>query len=489
MNRINTADYPESHVPAVPSNREIPHDYQAEQCVLGCLMCDPEAFDQASAMLTRDDFYEVNHQIIFESCQRLAAAGQNIDPVTLRADLESRNLFSRAGGQNYIAGIMSAVPGGASVASYASVVKDRSVKRLLLRACRDVAEFIFTEGGATSAEVLHKAEGVLLQISERTLSGDSVGPRPISEVADETLQRISTNINSSRQGGSGVTGVSTGFTELDKLTGGFHEGELIILAARPGMGKTTLAMNIAENVFLGPRVDKPVLVFSLEMPAWQLVMRMLSALSDVKLESLNSGKVTAEDMRNLGQAVALLRNQDRGSMLYIDDQTGISPSDVRVRARKILKEHGGLSLIVIDYLQHMSIPGYGTDKLQEVSEISRSLKQIAMDLKVPVVALAQLSRSPEKRPDKRPMNSDLRDSGAIEQDADLIMFIYRDDYYHKDSKDRGLSEIIISKQRNGPTGDFKLVFENEYSRFANYNQNYDSPDMQPRPSDVNRYGS
>ncbi|MGN1357349.1 MAG: replicative DNA helicase [Succinivibrionaceae bacterium] len=472
--KIDISLYPKAKASStVSSGREIPHDYNAEQSVLGCILLDNAAWETASSSLRPEDFYNQANRLIFESFLRLANSQQNIDSVTLQSDLDSRHLLDKVGGQNYLIHLQDIVPSAASVRSYVNVVRDRAIKRQVLDCCRRLSDYTYENTDLEGEDILDKAEHDIFEIAENRIMNESSGPQPLAELIKPTMERLKDNM--SRKGG--VAGVASGFTELDKKTNGFHEGELIILAARPSMGKTTLAMNIVEHAFLNPENTKPVLVFSLEMPAWQLNLRMLSSISRIELEKLSRGTLDSSDCVNLGKAVSLMK--ERGDMLYIDDQTGLSPMDVRTRARKIARERGGISLIMIDYLQHMSIPGYGTDKQQEVSEISRSLKQLAMELNVPVIALSQLNRSLENRTDKRPMNSDLRESGAIEQDADLIMFIYRDEYYHKDSKDKGLAEIIIGKQRNGPTGTTKLLFENKFSRFSNYTRDYDDPSLQP----------
>lgn len=478
--KIDISKYPDRKTidRSIVPGREIPHDYNAEQSVLGCILLDNTAWEYVSGVLRPEDFYNQANKIIYESFTRLANSQQNIDVVTLQSDLDGLHLLERVGGQSYLIFLQDKVPSIASIRSYASVVRDRAIKRQVIDCCKKISDYTYENGDIGGEDILDKAEHDIFEIAENRIMNESSGPQSLSNLIKPTMERIQANMSSK----GGVTGIPSGFTDLDSKTNGFHEGELIILAARPSMGKTTLAMNIVENAFLNPNNDKPVLVFSLEMPAWQLNLRMLSSLSRIELEKLSRGTLTSGDCTNLGKAVSLMK--DRGEMLYIDDQTGLSPMDVRTRARKIAREKGGISLIMIDYLQHMSIPGYGNDKQQEVSEISRNLKQLAMELKVPVIALSQLNRSLESRTDKRPMNSDLRESGAIEQDADLIMFIYRDEYYHKDSKDKGLAEVIIGKQRNGPTGTTMLLFENKFSRFSNYTNNYDDPSLQPPPSDM-----
>ncbi len=473
--KIDISKYPQKKQQAtVPiSSREIPHDYSAEQSVLGCILLDGNAWDIAGSLLHADDFYNQANRLIFESFIRLANSQQNIDAVTLQSDLDNHHLLEKVGGQNYIIHLQDFVPSAASVRSYVNVVRDRAIKRQVLDCCRKLSDFTYENTSLEGEDILDKAEHDIFQIAENRIMNESSGPQQLSDLIKPTMDRLQSNMANK----GGVTGIPSGFNDLDGKTNGFHEGELIIVAARPSMGKTTFAMNIVENVFLNHSVNKPVLVFSLEMPAWQLNLRMLSSISRIKLEALSKGSLSSDDCNKLAKAVSVMK--DRGDMLYIDDQTGLSPMDVRTRARKIARERGGISMIMIDYLQHMSIPGYGTDKQQEVSEISRSLKQLAMELKVPVIALSQLNRGLESRTDKRPMNSDLRESGAIEQDADLIMFIYRDEYYHKDSKDKGLAEIIIGKQRNGPIGTTMLLFEGAFSRFSNYTNNYDDPSLQP----------
>lgn len=487
MDKIDTSRYPggkNRNVPVIPENlREIPHDNQAEQALLSCLMIDANAWDQVSSILEDDDFYEMAHREIFRVCRSIAESGHTIDLVTLISQLREMNYLERVGGEEYITRLAEATPGASSVRNYADIVRDRAIKRKILDTVKTVTEEIYSQKHTSSVEVLGMVDRAVSEISKRTVSG-STGPVPVDVVMTETIERIRGFMVNAQNGGNGVTGLSSGFRRLDEMIRGFHEGEMIILAARPSMGKTALGMNFVENAFLNPANHRPVVVFSMEMPAWSLVFRMLSSISGVKMNKLSKGELDQDEMNKLLQAAGIIKQEDRKNMLFIDQQPGLSPADIRVRTRNIVKEHGPVSLILIDYLQIMSFPGYGTDKQQEISAISHSLKAIAMEFKVPVIALSQLNRSVESRTDKRPMNSDLRESGSIEQDADLIMHIYRDEYYHKDSKDKGIAEIIIGKQRNGPIGTVKLLFESEYSRFANFDERYENPELQPRPSDL-----
>ncbi len=436
-----------------------PHSLEAEQSVLGGLLLDNETWDRVSEKVVAQDFYSRSHRIIFETIGALIEHGEPVDLITLSEGLENDQRLEDAGGFVYLAEMMKNTPSAANITAYAEIVRERAVTRELISVANEIAEAGYDTQGRSSAELLDFAETKVFAIAEQR-ANKSEGPESISSVLEKTVDRIEKLCN---EPNDGVTGVSTGFVDLDKMTAGLQPSDLIIIAARPSMGKTTFAMNLAENAAMTQ--DKPALVFSLEMPSDQLMMRMLASLGRIDQTKIRTGQLDDEDWARLSSTMGLLLENGK---MFIDDAAGLTPTDVRSRARRIARDHGGLSMIMIDYLQLMRVPALSDNRTLEISEISRSLKALAKELKVPVVALSQLNRSLEQRSDKRPINSDLRESGAIEQDADLIMFIYRDEVYNDDSEWKGMSEIIIGKQRNGPIGRIALTFQGQYSRFDNY---------------------
>mgnify|MGYP006101426749 FL=1 len=436
-----------------------PHSLEAEQSVLGGLLLDNETWDRVSEKVVAQDFYSRSHRIIFETIGVLIELGEPVDLITLSESLENDQKLDDAGGFVYLAEMMKNTPSAANITAYAEIVRERAVTRELISVANEIAEAGYDTQGRSSAELLDFAETKVFAIAEQRVN-KSEGPESISSVLEKTVDRIEKLCN---EPSGGVTGVSTGFVDLDKMTAGMQPSDLIIVAARPSMGKTTFAMNLAENAAMTQ--DKPALVFSLEMPSDQLMMRMLASLGRIDQTKIRTGQLDDEDWARLSSTMGLLLENGK---MFIDDAAGLTPTDVRSRARRIARDHGGLSMIMIDYLQLMRVPALSDNRTLEISEISRSLKALAKELKVPVVALSQLNRSLEQRSDKRPINSDLRESGAIEQDADLILFIYRDEVYHDDSEWKGMSEIIIGKQRNGPIGRIPLTFQGKYSRFDNY---------------------
>ncbi len=436
-----------------------PHSLEAEQSVLGGLLLDNETWDRVSEKVVAQDFYSRSHRIIFEVIGVLIELGEPVDLITLSERLENDQKLDDAGGFVYLAEMMKNTPSAANITAYAEIVRERAVTRELISVANEIAEAGYDTQGRTSAELLDFAETKVFAIAEQRVN-QSEGPESISSVLEKTVDRIEKLCNDPS---GGVTGVSTGFVDLDKMTAGMQPSDLIIVAARPSMGKTTFAMNLAENAAMTQ--DKPALVFSLEMPSDQLMMRMLASLGRIDQTKIRTGQLDDEDWARLSSTMGLLLENGK---MFIDDAAGLTPTDVRSRARRIARDHGGLSMIMIDYLQLMRVPALSDNRTLEISEISRSLKALAKELKVPVVALSQLNRSLEQRADKRPINSDLRESGAIEQDADLILFIYRDEVYNDDSEWKGMSEIIIGKQRNGPIGRIPLTFQGKYSRFDNY---------------------
>jgi replicative DNA helicase len=436
-----------------------PHSMESEHAVLGGLLLDNDTWDRVSEKVVAQDFYSRAHRIIFESFGVLVETGEPVDLITLSEALENSQQLDDVGGFVYLAEMMKNTPSAANITAYAQIVRERAVTRELIAVANEIAEAGYDTQGRTSADLLDFAETKVFAIAEQRTNKNE-GPENLHSVLEKTVDRIEKLCN---EPSNGVTGISTGFSDLDKMTAGLQPSDLIIVAARPSMGKTTFAMNLAENAAM--MQDKPALIFSLEMPSDQLMMRMLASLGRIDQTKIRTGQLDDEDWARLSSTMGLLIESGK---MYIDDAAGLTPTDVRSRARRIARDHGGLSMIMIDYLQLMRVPALSDNRTLEISEISRSLKALAKELKVPVVALSQLNRSLEQRSDKRPINSDLRESGAIEQDADLILFIYRDEVYNDDSEFKGMAEIIIGKQRNGPIGRVPLTFQGQFSRFDNY---------------------
>ncbi|MBQ4832139.1 replicative DNA helicase [Pseudoalteromonas sp. MMG010] len=436
-----------------------PHSIEAEQSVLGGLMLDNQAFDRVAERVVSQDFYTRTHKLIFEAMTALAEIGDPIDLITISENLEKNDQLAGIGGFAYLAEIAKNTPSAANIDAYADIVRERAVVREMIGVANEIAEAGFNPEGRTSHELLDLAESRVFKIAEqRTKSSE--GPQSIHNILEKTIDKIE-ELYSQPQ--DGVTGVSTGYADLDKMTTGLQPSDLIIVAARPSMGKTTFAMNLAEHAAMTQ--DKPVLIYSLEMPSEQIMMRMLASLGRINQTKVRTGQLDDDDWARLSSTMGLL--MDKGKM-YVDDASGLTPTDVRSRARRIARDHGGISMIMVDYLQLMRVPSLSDNRTLEIAEISRSLKALAKELQCPVVALSQLNRTLEQRADKRPINSDLRESGSIEQDADLIMFIYRDEVYNEESTEKGIAEIIIGKQRNGPIGKVRLTFQGQFSRFDNY---------------------
>ncbi|HEU0151876.1 MAG TPA: replicative DNA helicase [Arenimonas sp.] len=432
-----------------------PQSVEAEQAVIGGLMLAPESLDRVGDFLTEHDFYRRDHRLIYRAIRELSEKNKPFDAVTLGEWFEANALSEQIGGTGYLVELASSTPSAANIRAYAEIVREKAVLRQLIDAGTEIVNDGFQPEGRDSQEVLSAAEMKVFKIAEQGRRGraDFTTLREAMKDAFQILQERYEN-----QGD--VTGLPTGFHDLDEMTAGLQPSDLIILAARPAMGKTTLALNIAEYGAL--KTKKAVAVFSMEMSASQLAFRLISSIGRVNATRLRTGQLEDEDWSRVNMAIKMLSDVK----VMIDDTPALSPDVLRSKARRIKREHD-LGLIVVDYLQLMQVPGSAENRTNEISEISRSLKALAMELKVPVIALSQLNRGLESRTDKRPVMSDLRESGAIEQDADIIMFIYRDDYYNKDSNDKGLAEVIIAKQRNGPTGAVKLKFFGEYTRFDN----------------------
>lgn len=444
----------------VDAIKSAPHSIEAEQSVLGGLMLDNEAWDNVAERVISDDFYLRSHRLIFKGMHHLIERQRPIDLVTLSELLEQNSELQQVGGFAYLLEIQKNTPSSANILAYADIVRERAVVREMIGVANEIAESGFDTQGRSSHELLDMAESKVFKIAEkRTNSND--GPMGIDGILTKTLDRI--EFLSKQTNHNGVTGVSTGYHDLDRMTTGLQPSDLVIVAARPSMGKTTFAMNLAEHAALNE--DKPVVIFSLEMPAEQIMMRMLASLSRVNQTKVRTGNLDDDDWARISSVMGMLNEKNN---MYIDDGSGLTPTEVRSRSRRIAREHGGLSMIMVDYLQLMTVPGMTENRTLEIAEISRSLKALAKELKCPVVALSQLNRSLEQRADKRPVNSDLRESGSIEQDADVIMFIYRDEVYNPEGDKKGLAEIIIGKQRNGPIGSVELMFHGELSRFDNY---------------------
>ncbi len=437
-----------------------PHSVEAEQSVLGGLLLDNTAWDKIADMIGESDFYRADHRLIYRHISKLVSNSRPADVITVSESLESIRELDGIGGLAYLGALSQNTPTAANIRRYAEIVRDRAVMRKLAEVGTEIADTAYNPMGKEAGQLLDEAESKVFAISEEGTRGKQ-GFQQISPILTQVVEKIDELYNSPNK--SNVTGVPTGFSDLDEKTAGLQPGDLIIIAGRPSMGKTSLAMNIAEHVAVDEHL--PVGVFSMEMGASQLCMRMLGSIGRLDQHKLRIGKLDDLDWRKLTEAVGKLND----APLHIDDTAALNPLELRARARRLHREYGKLGLIVVDYLQLMSSSTQGENRATEISEISRSLKGLAKELNVPVVALSQLNRSLEQRPDKRPMMSDLRESGAIEQDADVILFIYRDEVYNKDSSaTKGQAEVIVGKQRNGPTGTVTLTFLGEYTRFANF---------------------
>ena len=433
-----------------------PNSVEAEQSLIGGLMLNKAAWDKIADVVTAEDFYRNDHRLIFTAIAQLVDEGNPCDVVTISEFLDRRSELDKAGGLEYLAALANETPGAANARAYAKIVRERSMLRSLINAGNEIAGSAFGTDGRTATELVDEAERLVFDIADKGTRTGS-GFRLLKEILPAAVDRI----DLLHQSDGDITGISTGYSEFDKLTAGLQGGELIIIAGRPSMGKTTLALNIAENAAIGGKV--PTAVFSMEMPSQQLAFRMISSLGRVDQTHLRTGRFPDEDWSRINTAVQLMSD----APLFIDDSAGLSPTEIRARARRLHREHG-LGLIVIDYLQLMQVPGNKENRATEISEISRSLKALAKELNLPVIALSQLNRSVEQRTDKRPVMSDLRESGAIEQDADLIVFIYREEVYNQDTPRKGIADISIAKQRNGPIGEFPLTFVGRYTKFENW---------------------
>ncbi|MEJ2256134.1 MAG: replicative DNA helicase [Woeseiaceae bacterium] len=437
-----------------------PHSIEAEQAVLGGLLLSSRAWEQVADIISETDFYREDHRLLFRAIHELSDASRPCDAVTVTEWFESRGQVDQVDGGDYISQLASNTPSAANVKAYAEIVREKSILRQLIDVGAEITSGAFSLEGRTSQELLEEAERMVFAIADQ---GARSGSAYVS--VQDMLKEAIDKIQELHEYEGEITGTPTGFKDFDKLTAGLQDSDLIIVAGRPAMGKTTFAMNIAENAAIKHEV--PVAVFSMEMSSLQLVMRLFSSLGSIDQTRLRTGNLDDLDWPKLTSAMNLLHK----SRIFIDETAALSPAELRARARRLKREHD-IGLIVVDYLQLMAVPGSKENRATEIAEISRSLKAIAKELHVPVIALSQLNRALEQRPNKRPVMADLRESGSIEQDADLIVFIYRDEVYNDESPDKGLAEIIIGKHRNGPTDTVKLSFQGQWLRFNNFAPEY-----------------
>jgi len=444
--------------------RRPPQAQDAEQAVLAGVLLDGEMWARVAGRVEAVDFYNRAHRLIYQAMTIVAARNQPLDIVTVADVLRERGELDDSGGTAYLASLAYAFGSAQNVAAYADIVREASILRALLQSSGDIAQSVYEPDGRSVAQLLDNAEQRVFAIKNRYQQNERDGFRAMPGLLADAVNYI----QDVRQRGGDVIGIPTGFKDLDKMTAGLQPGDLIIIAGRPSMGKTTFAMNIAESVGISAKL--PVAIFSLEMPARALVLRMMSSLGSIDQSDLRKGEIKGEnERRKLTIAITQLQN----APIYIDDGSNLTASELRARVRRLKSEVGELGLVLVDYLQLMQLPDSRNDnRASLVGEISRALKLLAKEMNVPVIALSQLSRQVESRPNKRPIMSDIRESGAIEQDADVIMFVYRDDVYNPESSEKGIAEIVIGKQRNGPIGTVKLSFQGQYLRFNDLAHGY-----------------
>jgi replicative DNA helicase len=435
-----------------------PHSIEAEQAVLGGLLIDPGAYDNVADQLIAQDFYRHDHELIYTAIAVLAGDAKPCDVVTVSQHLERIGSLEAAGGLAYLSSIARDTPTAANVRSYADIVRERSLLRQLIRAGTDIASAVYVNDGQTARELVDQAEQKVFEIAE-----GSFRKRDGAIAVRTLLPAVIDQIDEWHNNPDKLRGLPTGFSDFDKLTGGLRAGDLVIIAGRPSMGKTTLAVNMAEYAAVNPGSRASVAIFSMEMPSEQVITRMLASIGGVPLNSLRTGRITDDDWVRITGATSQLSE----AKIYVDETPALNPTEIRARARRVKREHG-LDLVVVDYLQLMQVPGTNENRATEIAEISRGLKALAKELQVPVIALSQLNRGVEQREHKRPVMSDLRESGALEQDADMILLIYREEVYDKNTTKKGIAEIDLVKHRNGETGMFYLTFQGQYTRFANY---------------------
>ena len=432
-----------------------PHSMEAEQSVLGGLMLDNQAWESIADLITEQDFYRHDHALIFRAISELSKQDKPYDVITISDWLDQRNQLDEIGGLAYLGILANDTPTAVNAKAYADIVREYAVLRNLIQVGHEIANSAYNADGRSSKELVDEAERLVFQIAEQG-AGQRQGFEDIKSLLTKAVEKVEELYKSDEP----LTGISSGFSRFDEMTSGLQNSDLVIIAGRPSMGKTTFAMNLAENAAVSG--EKSVAVFSMEMPGEQLAMRMMSSLGRIDQHNLRTGNLQEQDWPRLTSSVAMLSK----ARLFIDDTPALSPNELRARTRRLKREHG-LDLVIIDYLQLMQIGGSSENRATEIAEISRNLKALAKELQVPIIALSQLNRSVEQRPDKRPVMSDLRESGGIEQDADVILFIYRDEVYNPDSADKGTAEILIRKQRNGPIGTVKLAFLGKFTRFEN----------------------
>jgi replicative DNA helicase len=435
-----------------------PQSIEAEQAVLGGLLLDAAAWDNVADVVTEQDFYRPDHQLIFAAIGALAGQGQPCDVVTVSQHLERAGKLEIAGGLAYLSSIARDTPSAANARAYADIVRERSLLRQLIRAGIDIAAAVFNNDGETARALVDRAEQRVFEIAE-----GSFRRREGAVAVRQLLPGVIDQIDEWHNNPDKLRGLPTGFADFDKLTGGLRPGDLVIVAGRPSMGKTTLAVNMAEYAAVHPGTRASVAIFSMEMPSEQVITRMLASIGGVALSSLRSGKISDDDWVRITSATSQLSE----AKIFVDEAPALNPTELRARARRIKREHG-LDLVVVDYLQLMQVPGTQENRATEIAEISRGLKALAKEMQVPVIALSQLNRAVEQREHKRPVMSDLRESGAIEQEADMILLIYREEVYDRNTTKKGIAEIDLVKHRNGEIGTFLLTFQGQYTRFANY---------------------
>ena len=441
---------------------------EAERAVLGGLMLETHRFDTVIQVIKENDFDGKDHQFIFQSMAELIEENKPLDPLTVSEKLDNKNSLNKIGGKDYLIELATSTPSAANLEAYAEIIRQRSITRKLMKANYEISELISNPQGQEGASLLDKAESMIFALNDETNQNDQ-NLKSMRKLIPDTMDRLYELSNKP----GGLIGDSTGFKDLDSKLQGIQNGDLIVVAGRPSMGKTSLAMNIAENILVDEDSKGAVLIFSLEMPGESLTTRLLSGMTKINQQNVRSGMLKDDELKILLQQSEKLKNMP----LWIDDSSLLSPMELRAKARRLARaEENGLSLIVVDYLQLMQLPLSTENRVNQISEISRSLKSLAKELNVPVIALSQLNRAVEQRPNKRPIMADLRDSGAIEQDADVILFIYRDEVYNEDSEQGNKAEIIIGKQRNGPIGTVNLTFLKEFTRFENFSTDsfYDS---------------
>ncbi|CAL4324453.1 Replicative DNA helicase [Buchnera aphidicola (Chaitophorus sp. 3695)] len=442
-------------------NKILPHSIEAEKSVLGGLMLNNKKWNKIEKILTEKDFFNSLHKIIFKEMRTLVHANKPIDLITLSESFKNKKKFRNIINFSYLAKLTKNTFSISNISFYSNIIKEHAIMRKLINISKKIYNLGYSPNGKNSNDILNYIESYFLKLSKNKIN--NTGPKNIEEILNITISNLEKLIKNPHKK---IIGLDTGYKDLNQKTFGLQASDLIIIASRPSMGKTTFAMNLCENASM--LYNKPILIFSLEMPSEQIMIKILSSLSRVDQTNIRTGNINDEEWSRISSTINILLKKKN---IYIDDSSSLTPNEIRTRAYQIYKENNGISLIMIDYLQLMSVPSFSENRTLEIAEISKKLKILAKELKIPIIALSQLNRSLEQRSDKRPINSDLRESGSIEQDADLIMFIYRDEIYHQDTNLKGIAEIIISKQRNGPIGTIRLTFNGHFSRFDNYAEN------------------